>query len=155
MFTTVNENKINYSTINSTDYITNNKCLTDGILIKSQSKISSTQQQTERISINNSNNRTLYTNTTNHEAIINVTLNIVYDIVRVVKNSGFVVGDRFVTLNPLVNTITFTGTFKIQPQESLTWTMIHYNKTNSSNTDAVDSPLNLSGDMIVVTFVDL
>ena len=96
MFTTVNENKINYSTINNTDYITNNKGLKDGILVKSQSEITSTQQQTERISINNSNNRTLYTNTTNHEAIINVTLNIVYDIVRVVKNSGFVVGDRFV-----------------------------------------------------------
>lgn len=155
MFSTVNENKLDYLSINNTDYITNNNTLKDGILIKSQSEITATQQQIERISINSSNNKILYTNTTNHEAIVNITLNVIYDIVRVVKNSGFVVGDRFVTLNPLVNKITFTGTFKIQPQESLTWSMIHYNKSNSNNTDSVDNPLYLFGRINAITFVDL
>lgn len=154
MFTTVNENKINYSTINSTDYITNNKCLTDGILIKSQSKISSVKQETYGDGINDVTNKTLYTNTTKYEAIVNVQLSVVYDIVCVTKNSGLIVGDRFVSLNPLVNTITFTGTFKVQPQDSLKWSMIHYSATGGYNTDSTDDPISIDGSIYVTEFLE-
>ena len=154
MFTTVNENKINYSTINSTDYITNNKCLTDGILIKSQSKISSVKQETQTITVNNAANKTLYTNTTNYDAIVNVQLTVVYDIVRVVKASGLIVGDRFVSLNPLVNTITFTGTFKVQPQDSLKWSMIHYSTSSSNDTDSTDDPISINGSIYITEFLE-
>lgn len=154
MFSTINENKFNYSSINNTDYITNNKGLTDGILVKSQSEISSVKQQTQIITVNNVANKTLYTNTTNYDAIVNVQLTVVYDIVRVVKNSGLIVDDRYVTLNPLVNTITFTGTFKVQPTKTLRWFMIHYNSTSSSNTDTTDNPISINGSVNVVNFVE-
>lgn len=154
MFSTVNENKFNYSSINNTDYITNNKGLTDGILVKSQSEISSVKQQTQTITVNNVANKTLYTNTTNYDAIVNVQLTVVYDIVRVVKNSGLIVGDRFVSLNPLVNTITFTGTFKVQPTKTLQWSMIHYSPTSSNDTDVTGSPISINGSVNVVNFVE-
>lgn len=154
MFSTVNENKFNYSSINNTDYITNNKGLTDGILVKSQSEISSVKQQTQTITVNNVANKTLYTNTTNYDAIVNVQLTVVYDIVRVVKNSGLIVGDRFVSLNPLVNTITFTGTFKVQPTKTLQWSMIHYSPTSSNDTDVTGNPISINGSVNVVNFVE-
>lgn len=154
MFSTVNENKFNYSSINNTDYITNNKGLSDGILVKSQSEISSVKQQTQTITVNNVANKTLYTNTTNYDAIVNVQLTVVYDIVRVVKNSGLIVGDRFVSLNPLVNTITFTGTFKVQPTKTLQWSMIHYSPTNSNDTDTTGNPISINGSVNVVNFVE-
>lgn len=154
MFSTINENKFNYSSINNTDYITNNKGLTDGILVKSQSEISSVKQQTQTITVNNVANKTLYTNTTNYDAIVNVQLTVVYDIVRVVKNSGLIVGDRFVSLNPLVNTITFTGTFKVQPTKTLQWSMIHYSTTSSNDTDVTGNPISINGSVNVVNFVE-
>ena len=154
MFSTVNENKFDYSSINNTDYITNNKGLKDGILVKSQSEISSVKQQTQTITVNNVANKTLYTNTTNYDAIVNVQLTVVYDIVRVVKNSGLIVGDRFVSLNPLVNTITFAGTFKVQPTKTLQWSMIHYSPTSSNDTDVTGNPISINGSVNVVNFVE-
>lgn len=112
-------------------------------------------KQTQTITVNNIANKTLYTNTTNYDAIVNVHLTVVYDIVRVVKNSGLIVGDRYVSLNPLVNTITFTGTFKVQPTKTLQWSMIHYSTSSSNDdTDNTGNPISINGSVNIVNFVE-
>lgn len=103
------------------------------------------------ISVSSVSQRTLYTNTTSNKCYCFCNIAVTYDITKCVQQSAFVVNDRFVTLNLLDNTVTFTGIITLQPSEQLKWYMQLYKCTVDNINDRDDNPLAIKGTVSIMT----
>lgn len=129
MLSTLSDNKLDYTPVN--DIIASYKVNT--------------------INVSSVSQRTLYTNTTSNKCYCFCNIAVTYDITKCVQQSAFVVNDRFVTLNLLDNTVTFTGMITLQPSEQLEWHMQHYKCTVDKITDSDDNPLAIKGTVSIMS----